>query len=298
MDNKEQPSEMDAFVFAKKIKTWRKTHGLTQAQAAKVLDITYSSYPPYESCSRLPKAERKKHIMDVIKASKEQQPHIMDAIQAAVPSRNPPPEETVIFSQKLGKWQEKYKLSLREAGELLGISPSDFFKYRAGNSYPHQTKREKILEQMQKHEENPKELERRESIGKEAKQWREKHNLSIKQAGRIFDISSGVLSNYESGEYRPMLAHINKIEKIIYNPDVNIAKLKDEIAIGQRLKTWRKEKNLSQAQAAKILGIFASVLSRYEQEKKLPKNSTRKKMLAIIARYESRGTNLKPDEMD
>ena len=113
------------------------------------------------------------------------------------------------------------------------------------------------------------------NVGERIKQLRKEKKLTLKELSHKADISISFLSDIENGRSNPSLERLKDIAEAL---DTTISYLLGETSdLGKRIKELRTEKNISQNEMAKILGITQQAVSAYEKGLREPDLETLKK---------------------
>lgn len=130
------------------------------------------------------------------------------------------------------------------------------------------------------------------NLGKKIKQLRKSKNLSLRELAKLAHISHSFIADIEAGRSNPSLNTLKSLAKALNvslskllenNPEVeNIRKIssnnKRKYDIGDRIKTLRKQKQITQEELAKILGFGKSAISLYESGQRMPDPGTLQKL--------------------
>ena len=116
-------------------------------------------------------------------------------------------------------------------------------------------------------------------VGNRIKELRNIKNLNQDQVAQVLGVSRQAYANYESGKREPDLQTVIKLANYF---DVSLDELlkiddytvEDKKTVGGRIKLARVAKGLKQSELAEMLGLAASTVALYEQNRREPNLKT------------------------
>ena len=108
------------------------------------------------------------------------------------------------------------------------------------------------------------------TLGERIRYYRKKIGLTQKELAELLNVSVMTIRRLEAGTRVPKLITVEKLSKALeVDPSVLLdwnepQEQDEEESVGDRIKTLRKEKHITQTQLANCIGVQASVISKYE----------------------------------
>ncbi len=112
------------------------------------------------------------------------------------------------------------------------------------------------------------------TLGDHIKKRRLELDLTQKEVAHIIEVDESTIHNWERGHRSSTLRFLPKIIKFLgYTPEISTV-----VALGEKLKQYRKLLGINQEDFAKQLGIDPTTLSKLERGKKEPKGKIKRKI--------------------
>jgi transcriptional regulator with XRE-family HTH domain len=215
------------------------------------------------------------------------------------------------FGEKVRVLRVERNLTLDALGELLGVAQNTISRWENGKSMPGEMSRRKIasafgisLTSLMDGVASKSKARARLKLpppgfGEVITKLRVERGMTAIAFAELLGVSNNTIYRWECGKNTPSGATCEKIAAVLGIPiDDLIHTVKTEVfstesagnqanapkplSFGESMKSYRKEQHLSAAAFGKMIGVSVNSISRWENDKCLPRNAIRQKIVAAI----------------
>lgn len=188
-----RPRPIEPTKFAEAVRAWRRSHRLTQAEAAAILGTSPRNVWVWQSARALPR-----------------RPLAMLA-RLAEPFTRPAPRKSKLieprrFAEMLRRWRRGHRLTQAQACAALRLPPDQALisDYERRNAFPQPDRLRTILNAIASRPAPPPPPRIRPSpFARGLRKWRKFRHLTLAEAAAIFGCSVSALCHYENGRAEP-----------------------------------------------------------------------------------------------
>lgn len=197
-------------VTKRTLRSLRRRFDLTQQELAELLEVSGGTITLWETGKTRPREENAARIITLREMNKSE----VDEALGRTPAEAP------VSPTEIRELRERLELTQKEMAELLDVSSSSVTNWEAGRATPGRKSRHRIEEL---HEMSPEEAQQElesarrppaEVSPEEVRRIRKEMDLSQTEFGEKLGVSTGTVSNWETGTSRPRSSNVEQIRKL------------------------------------------------------------------------------------